>query len=132
MTCALTKPAAMRATTRLSGGAELARDVGLWLSSAGSAVKVERLSGWAAYPHDSTTAGLFRLPPGEVGRYLANFRFPRSCCNRAWHYESWSVRVSNGQVEPDRFVRGTPDHDVDKLVHLYGGTVRSAGRIRGR
>jgi hypothetical protein len=116
----------------LYGGVERGRDIGLWLQSEGSALTVERLPGWAAYPADSGTACLFTLLPGEVGRYRANFRFTGSCCSRAWHYESWLVHVSDGRVEPDRFVRGEPDHVVDKRVHLYGGSVRSAGRIRNR
>jgi hypothetical protein len=109
----------------LYGGVERGRDVGLWLTSEGSALMVDRLPGWAAYPADSGYARLFTLLPGEVGRYRANFRDRGSCCNRAWHYESWSVHVSNGRVEPDRFIRGEPDHDVDKRVHLYGGPTRS-------
>jgi hypothetical protein len=31
------------------------------------------------------------------------------------------VHVGNGRVDADRFVRGSPDHDIDKRVHLYGG-----------
>lgn len=116
----------------LHGGAEQGRDIGLWLMSEGSTLIVERLPGWAAYPADSGSARLFTLLPGEVGRYRANFRLTGNCCSRAWHYESWSMHVSNGHAESDRFVRGKPDHDVDKRVHLYGGPVRSASRIHGR
>lgn len=116
----------------LYGGADRSRDVGLWLTNEGSVLTVERLPGWAAYPADCGSARLFTLQPGEVGRYQANFRFTGSCCNRAWNYENWSVHVSNGRVESDRFVRGKPDHGIDKRVHLYGGPARSAGRILGR
>lgn len=116
----------------LCGGAERGRDIGLWLTSEGATLVVDRLPGRAAYPRDNGTARLFTLLPGEVGRYRANFRLAGSCCDRAWHYESWSVHVSNGRVEPDRFVRGEPNHAVDKRVHLYGGSVRSADRIHGR
>jgi hypothetical protein len=107
----------------LSGGVEVARDLGLWLTDEGATLTVERLPGRAAYPRDSGSARLFTLLPGEVGRYQANFRFTGSCCSRAWHYETWSVHVSNGRVDADRFVQGRPDHDIDKRVHLYGGTV---------
>ncbi|MBU2669507.1 hypothetical protein KOI35_38960 [Actinoplanes bogorensis] len=114
------------------GGVERGRDVGLWFMSEGSTLKVDRLPGRAAYPADSGPARLFTLEPGEVGRYRANFRlrFAACCCDPSWYYETWSVHVSNGRVEADRFVRGEPDHDVDKRVHLYGGSIRSGGRIR--
>jgi hypothetical protein len=108
----------------LSGGVEVGRDIGLWLTDEGATLTVERLPGWAAYPPDSGSARLFTLLPGEVGRYQANFRFWGRCCSRTWHYESWTVHVGNGRVDADRFARGRPDHDVDKRVHLYGGKAR--------
>jgi hypothetical protein len=51
----------------LSGGVERARDVDLWLISRGSALVVERLPGWAAYPRQSGSAWLFLLRPGQIG-----------------------------------------------------------------
>jgi len=46
----------------------------------------------------------------------------------AWSYEDWTVHVSNGPVEPDRFLHGQPDRDVDQRVHLYGRAARPADR----
>lgn len=114
----------------LSGGVELARDVGLWLHREGPRVDVDRLSGWAAYPRQRGSARLFTLLPAEVGRYRANFRFTGCACDPSWYYEDWVVHVSNGPVEPDRFIPGRLDHDIDERVHLYGGATRSAGRRR--
>lgn len=113
----------------LGGGTERARDVGLWLTLDDSAVIVERLPGWAAYPRDRGSARLFTLAAGQVGRYRANFRFTvtQCACNPSWFYEEWVVHVGNGRVEPDRFIHSEPDHDVDHRVHLYGGTIRPAG-----
>ena len=113
----------------LSGSLERARDVGLWLSLNDSAVTVERLPGQAAYPRDQGSGRLFTLAPGQVGRYRANFRFTytQCACNPSWFYEEWVVHVSNGPVDPDRFIHGRPNHDVDHRVHLYGGTIRPAG-----
>ena len=106
----------------LTGGVERARAVGLWLTVVDSAIEVERLPGRAAYPRAGGSARLFKLLPGQVGRYRANFRFTGSAC---WFYEDWVVHVSNGPVEPDRFIQGRPDRDVDNRVHLYGGAARS-------
>jgi hypothetical protein len=108
----------------LSGGLERARDAGLCLTLAGSTLVVDRLPGWAAYPRPRGTARLFRLLPGEVGRYQANFRFIGCACNPSWSYENWAVHVSHGPVEPGRFLEGRPDHDIDDRVHLYGGVRR--------
>lgn len=112
----------------LGGGVERARDIGLWLTLEGSTTIVERLPDWAAYPRQRGSARLFTLAPGQVGRYRANFRFIGCACNSAWFYEDWVVHVGNGRIEPDRFVRGDPDRDVDHRVHLYGATTRPAGR----
>jgi hypothetical protein len=75
---------------------------------------------------------LFKLRPGQVGRYRANFRFTGCACDPSWFYEDWVVHVSNGPVEPDRFLQGRPDHDVDDRVHLYGGAARPAARRHRR
>jgi len=109
-------------------GGERAREVGLWVTLDGPAAIVERLPGRAAYPRDRGSARLFTLAPGQVGRYRANFRFTftECACNPSWFYEEWVVHVSNGLVEPDRFIRSEPVHDVDNRVHLYGGTIRPA------
>ena len=112
----------------LSGAVARARDVGLWLTVEGPAITVERLPGSAAYPRTRGSARLFRLLPRQVGRYRANFRFTGCACNPSWFYEDWVVHVSNGPVEPGRFIQGQPDRDVDDRVHLYGGPVRSAHR----
>ena len=118
----------------VSGGAERARDVGLGVTFAGSAVIVGRLPGLAAYPRDGGPARLFTLAAGQLGRYRANFRFTvTQCpCNPSWFYEEWVVQIGNGRVEPDRFIGHEPDHDVDHRVHLYGGTIRPAGGSRHR
>jgi hypothetical protein len=117
----------MRHDEVLTGGVEQARDVGLWLTLEDSTTLVERLPGWAAYPRPRVPAHLFRLGPGQVGRYRANFRFTGCACNPSWFYEDWLVHVGNGWVEPNRFVLGEPDHDVNDRVHLYGGPTRPAG-----
>lgn len=110
----------------LGGGAERARDVGLWVILDGSAAIVERLPGRAAYPRGRRSARLFTLAPGHVGRYRATFRFTfTDCpCNPSWFYEEWVVHVGNGLIEPDRFIHSEPDHDVDARVRLYGGMIR--------
>jgi hypothetical protein len=107
----------------LSGGAERAREAGLWVTLDGSAAIVERLPGRAAYPRDRGSPHLFTLASGRVGRYRANFRFTftECACNPSWFYEEWVVHVGNGLVERDRFIHSEPDHDVDNRVHLYGG-----------
>jgi hypothetical protein len=112
----------------LASGMERGRGVGLWLAAEGSTIAVDRLPGPAAYPRQHGTAHLFTLLPGQVGRYRANFRFTGCACNPSWFYENWLVHVSNGPVEPRRFVHGMPDHDVDHRVHLYGGGTRSRDR----
>jgi hypothetical protein len=104
-----------------SGGLKQARDVGLWLSSKGPALVVERLPGHAAYPRQSGSARLFTLEPGQVGRYRANFRFTGGACDPSWFYEDWLIHLCNGQINADRFVQSEPDHDVDHRTHLYGG-----------
>jgi hypothetical protein len=106
----------------LSGGLERARDAGLSLTLAGPTLVVDRLPGRAAYPRPRGPARLFRLLPGQVGRYQANFRFIGCACNPSWSYETWALHISNGPVRPDRFLEGRPDHDIDDRVHLYGGT----------
>ncbi|GAA2341372.1 hypothetical protein GCM10010170_024830 [Dactylosporangium salmoneum] len=110
-----------------AAGAGLARDCGLWLSLDDAAMIVERLPGRAAFPRQHGPARLFTLAPGQIGRYRANFRFTGCACNPSWFYEEWVVHVSNGQVEPDRFIQGAPDRDIDDRVHLYGGTTRPGG-----
>jgi hypothetical protein len=110
----------------VSGGVDRAHDLGLWLSSDGSALVVDRLPGRAAYPRLSGPARLFQLMPGQIGRYRANFRFTfTTCsCNPSWYYEDWLVLVANGQMKTDAFLWRDPDHDVDHRVHLYGGPRR--------
>ena len=114
----------------LAGGLPRARDVGLGLIAEDSAVAVERLPGWAAYPRAHRSGRLFKLLPGQVGRYRANFRLTGCACNPSWYYEDWVMHISNGRAEPDRFLQGRPDHDVDERVHLYGGAARPAARRR--
>lgn len=116
----------------LTGDLGRAREVGLWLSLDGVTVTVERLPGWAAYPRHGRSSRLFNLGPGQVGRYRANFRFTGCACNPSWYYESWTLHISNGQVPADRYAEGTPDHDVDDRVHLYGGLTPSARRGRAQ
>ncbi|SNY55514.1 hypothetical protein SAMN05421748_116160 [Paractinoplanes atraurantiacus] len=113
-----------------SGGVERARDLGLWLSKETSAVLVDRLPGSAAYPRQSGPVRLFKLLPGEIGRYRANFRFAvTTCqCNPSWFYEDWLLLMANGEIETDGFLARTPDHDVDHRVHLYGGAIRPRRR----
>jgi hypothetical protein len=120
----------VRREDMLAGELRRSRDVGLWLSVAGMIVTVERLPGWAAYPRSGRSARLFSLGPGQVGRYRANFRFTGCACNPSWFYETWTVHISNGSVDADRFVRGTVDYDVDNRMHLYGGASSAAGRER--
>ena len=107
----------------IGGGLDRARDLGLWLSTEGATLVVDRLPGVAAYPPQSGPARLFKLMPGQIGRYRANFRFTfTTCpCNPSWYYEDWLVLIANGGMKNDGFVSGKPDHDVDHRVHLYGG-----------
>ncbi|MGC4746879.1 hypothetical protein ACLQ28_14620 [Micromonospora sp. DT201] len=108
----------------------IARSLGLWLTFDGSAVTVERRPGRAAFPRAGAATRLFTLSHGQVGRYRANFRFRFTdcACDPSWYYEDWAVYVSNGNVAQDRFLRGEPDRDVDKRVHLYGGSARRGNR----
>ncbi len=108
------------------GGVERACDLDLWLSPGTSTLVVDRLPGHAVYPRQSGPARLFTLQPGQIGRYQANFRFTRTtcACNPSWYYEDWLVLIANGKVPTDGFVTGTPDHDIDHRVHLYGGPRR--------
>lgn len=114
----------------VSGGVERARGIGLWLSSDGAGLVVERMLGRAAYPRQSGSARLFTLTPGQMGQYRANFRFIGCACDPSWQYEDWLVRVVNGEVSGSAFVDRVPDHDVDHRVHLYGGSRRSAAQRR--
>lgn len=113
-----------------TGGAERARDLDLWLSTEASAVLVDRLPGRAAYPRQSRPARLFKLLPGQIGRYRANFRFTvTTCaCNPSWYYEDWLIHITNGEIQSDGFITRTPDHDIDHRVHLYGGATRAHRR----
>jgi hypothetical protein len=110
-----------------SGSLKQARDIGLWSSSKGAALVVERLPGRAAYPRQSGSARLFTLEPGQVGRYRANFRFTGCACDPSWFYEDWLIHVCNGEINADRFVQSEPDHDVDHRTHLYGGRRSNTG-----
>ncbi|GIM90424.1 hypothetical protein [Paractinoplanes toevensis] len=109
-----------------TGGLERARDLDLWLSVETSTVLVDRLPGSAAYPRLSGPARLFKLLPGQTGRYRANFRFTvTTCaCNSSWFYEDWLILIANGDVSPDGFTARAPDHSIDHRVHLYGGASR--------
>jgi hypothetical protein len=111
----------------LAGDLGRAREVGLWLSLDGATVTVERLPNWAAYPRHRPSSRLFNLGPGQVGRYRANFWFTGCACNPSWYFEPWTVHIGNGQVRADRYAEGTPDHDVDDRVHLYGGLTPTTG-----
>lgn len=117
-----------RSQKLFGGGLKRAGDVGLRLTIDGSAVVVDRLPGWAAYPRPRGYTRLFTLGPGQVGRWRANFRFTGCMCGPSWYFEAWLMQVSNGVVEPGRFVEGDPDRDIDERVHLYGGARRPAGR----
>ncbi|WP_239090509.1 hypothetical protein [Asanoa iriomotensis] len=110
----------------VTGGPTIAESLALSLTVDGSAVTVERLPGRAAFPRSEMSTRLFTLTHGQVGRYRANFRFwsTHCACDPSWHYEDWVIHVSNGDVAPDRFLRGAPDRDVDNRVHLYGGSGR--------
>jgi hypothetical protein len=108
-----------------NGSVKRAQDIGLWLSSSGAALVVERLPGRAAYPRMNGPARLFTLEPGQVGRYRANFRFTGCACNPSWFYEEWLIQVGNGEINADGFVQKEPDHDVDHRTHLYGGSRRA-------
>jgi hypothetical protein len=112
----------------LAGGLEQAREVGLWITFYGAELIVDRLPGRAAYPHRRTSARLFTLGAGQVGRYRANFRLTGCSCNPSWYYENWLIHISNGTTSPDRFTHGRPDRDVDDRVTLYGGTPQHSGR----
>lgn len=116
----------------VTGGADLAHDLDLWLTFDASVVTVERLPGRAAFPRPGAVTRLFALGPGQVGRYRANFRFRHTncACDPSWYYEDWLVHVANGAVAPDRFLRGEPDRDVHHRVHLYGGPARRGNRHR--
>ncbi|WP_233625052.1 hypothetical protein [Actinoplanes sp. ATCC 53533] len=116
------------------GGVERARDVDLWLGSKGSALVVDRLPGWAAFPRQSGPARLFVLMPGQTGRYRANFRFmvTQCPCDPSWYYEDWLVHISHGEIEGGGFIEREPDQEVDHRVSLYGGSIRSAGGRRLR
>ncbi|MFC7277361.1 hypothetical protein ACFQS1_25495 [Paractinoplanes rhizophilus] len=113
----------------VTGGLDRARDLDLWLSVEGSALVVDRLPGWAAYPRQRGPGRLFMLTPGQVGRYRANFRYTvTTCaCNPSWYYEDWLTLVAHGEVKADGFISRDPDYDVDQRVHLYGG-LRRPGR----
>ena len=113
----------------LAGGVERAHDIDLWLSRDEATVTVDRLPGAAAYPRPYASTRLFRLTPGQVGRYWANFRFTGCTRNPSWYFEDWLVHVGYGQVTHDRFVRGQPDRGVDHRVHSYDGT---GSRVRRR
>lgn len=107
-----------------------AGDVGLWLAVEDATLVVGRLPGCAAYPRPRGHARLFTLGLGQVGRWRANFRFTGCMCSPSWYFEDWLVHVSNGVVEPGRFVEGTPERAVDQRVRLYGGVARTAGPRR--
>ncbi|MET8154172.1 hypothetical protein ACIBSW_12615 [Actinoplanes sp. NPDC049668] len=111
-----------------SGGVQRALD--LWLSTETSRLVVDRLPGRAVYPRQSGLGRLFRLLPGQVGRYRANFRFTVTACacNPSWNYEDWLVLVANDQVRGDEFISRKADHDIDHRVHLYGGRRRASQR----
>jgi hypothetical protein len=108
-----------------AGGVGLARDLALRVGVRDAAVTVERLPGRAAYPRARPAARLFTLTHGQVGRYRANFRFIGCQCDPSWYYEDWLIHVSNGDVEPHRFVGAEPDREVDDRVHLYGKRSRT-------
>lgn len=110
----------------VGGGLDRAKDLDLWLSVESGRLVVDRLPGWAAYPRQSGPARLFALEPGELGRYRANFRFTATtcACDPSWYYEDWLILIANGEMKTDGFVARRPDHDVDRRVHLYGGSRR--------
>ncbi|MDR7277920.1 hypothetical protein [Catenuloplanes atrovinosus] len=113
-------------------GAVQAVELGLWFTTAGTTVIVDRIPGGAAFPRDRGKSRLFALAPGQVGRYRANFRFTftRCSCDPSWFYEDWLVHVGNGPPGPGWFDRGDPDHHADHRVHLYGGTTSPRSRVR--
>ncbi|GAA0466655.1 hypothetical protein Aca07nite_76700 [Actinoplanes capillaceus] len=108
--------------------ADSERDPGVRLMLRDGPLIVSRSAGGCvAYPRRRMPASrLFTLAPGEVGRYRANFRLlVTTCpCNPNWYYESWTVHISNGPVDPARFRYGPVDHDVDHRISLYGPSRR--------
>ncbi|WP_127501854.1 hypothetical protein [Actinoplanes solisilvae] len=95
-----------------------------------STLVVDRLPGGAAYPRQNGPVRLFRLRPGQIGRYRANFRFTvTTCaCNPSWYYEDRLILIANGEIRTDGFISRTPDYDIDYRVHLYGGSRRAHQR----
>lgn len=122
------KRSAICATTRYASAAPNWPVTAAWrLTLSDAAMLVERLPGRAAFPRRRGPARLFTLAPRQVGRYRANFRFTGCACSPRWFYEDWVVHGSNGQVEPEQFIHGAPDRDIDDRVHLYSGTTRLGG-----
>jgi hypothetical protein len=113
-------------SSRVVVGDGRAREVGLWLTTAGDGtVTVDRLPGWAAYPRWWRIRGrLFTLGAGQVGRYRANLRATGCACTPQWYYEQWTIQVANALASTDLFLRARPDRDIDERVHLYGGSRR--------
>ncbi|WP_239090884.1 hypothetical protein [Asanoa iriomotensis] len=114
----------------LAGDVGIVRSLDLSLAFDGAAVTVARLPGKAAFPRSGRSTYLFTLTQGQVGRYRANFRFRFTdcACDPSWYYEDWVVHVSNGDVAPNRFLRGEPDRDVDNRVRLYDSPARQTSR----
>ncbi|MFI7027098.1 hypothetical protein ACIBK1_00140 [Microbispora rosea] len=100
-----------------------AEGVRLRLIETDGGLKVERLPSHASYPVPRHRAHLFTLGPGQVGRYLANFRFTGCACAPCWHYEEWTTYVATLPARRDLFLtRERYDAEVDSRVSLYGLT----------
>ncbi|WP_432927081.1 hypothetical protein ACQPZZ_37895 [Microbispora sp. CA-135349] len=102
-----------------------AEDVRLLLTQTDGGLKVERLPSHAAYPLQRHRSHLFTLRPGQVGRYLANFRFTGCACAPRWHYEDWTTYVAILPARRDLFLgvflgRKRYDAEFDGRVSLYG------------
>ncbi|GII34765.1 hypothetical protein Pmi06nite_82070 [Planotetraspora mira] len=92
---------------------------GLLFKPDGTGVEVIRTPAWHAFPHDRRPAQMFRLLPGELARYLANYRF--SGYSTDWYYEEWTVHIAFAPWRPNLFLGDKFDHVKDERVTLYGG-----------
>lgn len=98
-----------------------AAEVRLRLTETDDGLKAERLPTYAAYPLLRRHSHLFTLGPGQVGRYLANFRFTGCACAPRWHYEEWTTYVATLPASRDLFLgRERFDAEFDGRVSLYG------------
>ncbi|GII57334.1 hypothetical protein Pth03_57230 [Planotetraspora thailandica] len=92
---------------------------GLLFKPDGTGVVVMRTPAWHVFPYDRRAVQVFRLLPGELARYLANYRF--SGYSTDWYYEEWTVHIAYAPWRADLFLRDAFDHVKDERVTLYGG-----------